>query len=125
MPLDGGARPTVAADLIKAKAFLTERGWCSSGANGPGGTLCMAAAVHGALMAELDPESKWWRQAAFLRRRARAISALGEAVGLDKCDPGVLGKWNDTLGRTYDQVLRAFDTAIAMEILTCPSMEPV
>lgn len=105
MPFDGTTLPTQAAYLIRAKNYLLERGWCSCGPrSGPGGRVCM-------MMALSEDNSLPQEEAYF-----HAAATLAHVLRLRDSDPNTVGKWNDQSGRTLDEVLGAFDAAIALEM---------
>ena len=104
MPFDGTQLNETAAHLLRAKQYIEEHGWCSEG---PflGQTVCMVQAL-GHTLTFAGP----------MFRGKSALFHLGHAIG---CSPSYIdghsvGKWNDTPGRTLDEVYAAFDRAIAL-----------
>jgi hypothetical protein len=98
MPFDGTQLSnSVAADLLRARAYLVEHGWHQGSYGYDGGPHCLLGAIHRAI----DDECHDWRF-------TDACRALGPFV-----DQDVIHVWNDVPGRTFDQVLAALDHAIA------------
>ncbi len=99
MPLDGAQLNPTAQHLINAKIFLQERGWCPDGAFGEGGTVCIAAAIG---------------ETCGRAGCGRALSVMSRTIGVELYSDIAIGRWNDTPGRTIEEVLNAFDRAIAL-----------
>jgi hypothetical protein len=85
----------VAAHLMRAKRYIEEHGWCPFGPRDDIGAVCMVAALG----ADYGP--RW-----------PALRRLCEAAG--ESDGYSLARWNDTPGRTIEEVYAAFDQAIAL-----------
>ncbi len=96
MPFDGTQLSPVAKNLVDAKQYILDHGWSSKGPRF-GGTVCMVIAVR----------------AAGDVFEASSVGFLAKAVGVRPLGPCV-GRWNDSEGRTLDEVLKAFDDAIAL-----------
>lgn len=98
MPFDGKlpAKPGgIAADLIRAKEILQQKGWAHRAGRGPEGQVCAGNAIFDVVGT---------------RDRFRPLSeAFGAANGMHAY---AIGSWNDSPYRTFDQVLAAFDRAI-------------
>ena len=93
MPFDGTQLNETAAHLLRAKQYIEERGWCPTGQGRPGAPVCISHAI-------------------FLTRQSDLLFAADtfmNALGLP-----YIGVWNDTPGRTLDEVYAAFDRAIAL-----------
>jgi hypothetical protein len=97
--------PEIVADLMAAKAYLLEHGWCQGCLQSREGSVCIIGAVYGGVPGG--------RQIGAIAagRKARAILALGAAVG--RMD---IAGWNDSGWRKESEVLAAFDLAIAVEL---------
>lgn len=110
MPFDGTQLNETAQHLLRAKQYLLDHGWCSYGAEGDNGTVCVAMAMWRA--------GKGGRSAKGVDagRCAETANIFVRAIGHPKVEmPGILiGGWNDTPGRTLDEVLATFDRAIAL-----------
>ena len=105
MPFDGTQLNETAAHLLRAKQYIEEHGWCPAG-QGPflGQTVCMVQALG--------------RTSAGPVFRLPALFHLGHAIGCPASyiDGHSVGVWNDTPGRTLDEVYAAFDRAIALAL---------
>jgi hypothetical protein len=92
--------------LRAARAYLLEHGW-QRGGWGTGTTSCAGGAI-------VNVEN-WRTDAGFLWDRDLeghpAARALCDAVGVEG-DYRPLAQWNDANGRTFDEVIAAFDAAI-------------
>jgi hypothetical protein len=98
--------------LKKARAYLLEFGWNHGGAGQHGGPRCAVGAICSVGgFPTLYRDGKHWGTEPALRAASHAI---GEQVGSQL--PG----WNDQPGRTFDEVIDAFDKAI---IATAPPRE--
>ena len=110
MPLDGTLVSDTAAHLLRAKAYIEKYGWCSQGPYDGVGRICAANAIYNTCISEGSPVSAYLR---FLG----VIS--GTKLKLIKWDALFeITDWNDTPGRTLDEVYDAFDRAIAAEMRT-------
>jgi hypothetical protein len=90
--------------LRRALELLTTVGWGRASWGGPGqGCYCAAGACNAA--------ATDWAHVKNLAS-ADAQAALERAVGVR---PGMLIPWNDHRGRTKDEVVAAFERAIAAE----------
>jgi hypothetical protein len=99
MPFDGTQLNETAAHLMRAKQYIEEHGWCPLGWSPSGGGA--ARCVVGALHAAAKPGVNKWDSPAH-RVLAKAIGSINQP------------KWNDTPGRTVEEVYAAFDRAIAL-----------
>ncbi len=100
MPLDGSQLNPAVQHLINAKNYLQEHGWCPNGAGGEGGTVCIATAIAITTTGDRFP--------------AEVISAISRTIGVHPPIGVAIGVWNDAPGRTIEEVLDAFDRAIAL-----------
>jgi predicted amidohydrolase len=97
MPFDGTQVNETAAHLMRAKRYIEEHGWCPLGVRDNIGRVCVVAALNvGVDYDAMQP----------------ALRRLCEAAGED--DLFHLARWNDTPGRTVEEVYAAFDRAIAL-----------
>lgn len=80
--------------LRAAKKRLVERGWCQGTFEDGEGRCCSIGAINRA-----SPPCGQWP----------ALLSFGDVVG------GSVFVWNDAPGRTLEEVLAAFDKAIAAE----------
>lgn len=103
MPFDGRHLNPTAQHLIRAKAYLQDHGWCATGPYGNAGEVCVGSALHNTM------GEQWAGAAGFL---------MGTVLGVEPSyvDGYGIGRWNDTPGRTLDEVLAAFDRAIELAI---------
>jgi hypothetical protein len=91
---------TAAEILRNAKELLIRDGWCQKLLVSPDGEHCMLGAIN-----------------SFYRCHEhvyRAYQCLRISIGGEHDCPSVLANWNDTPGRTVDEVLAKFDEAIAL-----------
>jgi len=95
--------------LRKAKALIEEKGWHQGAYQGPTGCLCVRGACYAA--AGLDLASPEFDSAAAMDAET-AQYLLGEQVDVHLL--GSLAAWNDRPGRTKEEVIAAFDKAIAL-----------
>lgn len=103
MPFDGTQLDEVTLLLIRGREAI-ERGWCQ-GSYAKGDAVCMEGAVgrrNGYCLSSVIKH-------AIDRLRANAISSMKRSFEL----PTELTTWNDAPGRTKEEVLAAFDRAIA------------
>jgi hypothetical protein len=100
LPFDGTKLDDVTKLLIEGRERI-EQGWCQ-GRFEAKGSFCMLGAIR------YDHQTTKWRRAA-RKRLARALGLGQEADG------NHIPNWNDAPGRTKDEVLQAFDRAIAGE----------
>jgi hypothetical protein len=103
MPFDGTQVNEAAAHLMRAKQYIEEHGWCPLGWSPSGGGAARCAV--GALHAAAKPGVNRWDSPAH-RVLAEAIGSINQP------------KWNDTPGRTVEEVYAAFDRAIALAMET-------
>lgn len=104
MPFDGITLPQAARDLLAAKRYIEEHGWCSD-APARGETVCVVQAVGRIIE----------------RHKQQVDSAV---LLLQVIDPNYggtdifyrLGRWNDIPGRTLEEVYAAFDRAVELAI---------
>lgn len=89
--------------IREARNQLFERGWHQGGYEGPDGSVCMAGAVNAALTG----------RPRLLASESNATFALIDAVRapLEAASDGHVPHFNDTEGRTFDEVIEAFDRA--------------
>jgi hypothetical protein len=94
---------TAAEILRSAKELLIRDGWCQFRMMSPDGEHCMVGAVN--------------RDGLSYRHIHQAHQCLKISIWGD-CDNylNLLTSWNDTLGRTVDEVLAKFDEAIALAV---------
>ena len=102
MPFDGAAiDPPVIQALWRGRKNL-EQGWCQGAAITRDG-VCMTAAVHAAL--QDVPDYVTYKKAYMLL--LRAVKETGFSAG-------GLAEFNDTPGRTKDEVLAVYDRAVEL-----------
>jgi hypothetical protein len=106
MPFDEVNLNETAAHLLRAKHYIVEHGWCSCGLRGPHGEVCMVAALIGT-------QKKMLGRSLDLIESILAARQQPHSVGI--------GSWNDTPGRTLDEVFDVFDRAIALAMTRRPS----
>lgn len=92
--------------LKKAKALIEERGWCRREYKDTRGCYCSLGACYVASGYEVEGASVL--HDGDVTAYATAEKALERAI-----DSAVI-RWNDSPGRTKDEVLAAFDKAIAL-----------
>lgn len=97
MPFDGTKLDDVTKLLIEGRERI-EQGWCQHKTR-ERGAVCVIGALHDGRSGVDEPYYA-------------AMRRLGRAVGLAW---SLLPLWNDAPGRTKDEVLAAFDKAIAGE----------
>lgn len=104
MPYDATPIDETAAHLMRARAYLVEHGWCSHGAGDSYGRVCVASAIAAVSVAKLHSGTAGW--------------LMGKALGVfpSRIDGYTIGRWNDAPGRTYAEVLAAFDRAIELAL---------
>ena len=99
MPLDGSNYETeVTRWLIDGRENLLRLGWCSGGAYGSSGSVCMLAALP-----------VWGRVNDHMERAADVLQAAIYQIFADKM---AIAAWNDIPGRTLDEVIAVYDRAI-------------
>lgn len=100
MPFDGRQLNETTRHLLRAKEYLENNGWCSTGPRGEAGEVCISSAI--ALAAP-----GWNHRAGYI---------MGVALGVEPSyiDGHTIGQWNDAPGRLLNEVLAAFDKAIAL-----------
>lgn len=95
---------TIADDLRAAKARLIERGWCQGDEEaihgGPDRRCCAATAIRWGSSSFTSEQWKSCESTHSLFRKANGIA-------------GNVADWNDAPERTLDEVLAAYDKAIA------------
>lgn len=100
MPLDSTGYSRVVSDLMEARDYLVEYGWCQR-ASQEGMRVCALGALFavtgGRVMVDVN-------------RRSTACHALQIAL-YKKLDQSV-SEWNDDPERTLDDVLELYDYAI-------------
>lgn len=98
--------------LTRAKAYLLNHGWRHGAAGRHGGPRCAVGAICsvGGFPTLYHDGTHWGQEPALLA----AAKAIGAQVGSQL--PG----WNDEEGRTFDEVIAAFDRAI---IATAPPLD--
>lgn len=102
--------------LVRARALIEERGWIQGSAGDERG-YCSLGAIVNALGSQ-DPGARHPTEASLGAIRTLASVASGDPpyllaeVGILRVQ-GIVIDWNDAPGRTQEQVLRAFDVAIA------------
>ena len=106
MPFDGTELNPDARHLLRAKEWLLNHGWCQKPFDDVTGAGCVATAIgktNDHRGADGFSWAAWW---------------MCEAVGVEPSiwDGHSIGQWNDTPGRTLQEVLDMFDTAIAIAI---------
>jgi hypothetical protein len=94
MPFDGKNVSEIARSLIEAKDYIQRNGWCQ-GDFSVGDSVCAVGALNA--IGDYSDET---------------IDALAMAIG--GCN---IPLWNDVPERTLDDVLAAYDRAIANEIV--------
>src|SRR5579872_5099756 len=100
MPFDGTQLNPTAAHLLRAKRYIEEHGWCSHGPR-DGSNVCVGSA--------LALTGPWYAGG------GRAWKMLGTIIAYPRSWVAVgIGDWNDTPGRTIEEVYDAFDRAIAL-----------
>lgn len=104
MPFDGSQLDDVTKLLIEGRGRI-ERGWCQGRFEAPG-AVCMLGAIR--WNATWTPEAE-----ARLPTTMAARNRLSDAIGMRETDRAHIPYWNDAPGRTKDEVLAAFDKAIA------------
>lgn len=95
------------AEVLRAARAKIERGWCQG---------AIARTSRGDAVFHDSPTARSWCVAGAIRcitindpaARAAADAEVARAVG-----SSYIGDWNDERGRTKEQVLAAFDGAIA------------
>lgn len=105
MPFDGTELNETAAHLLRAKRYIEEHGWS------PCGWKITAAGVERCVLGALTETSA--SLSLTLLWDGAPWRLMAKAVGRIHID-----KWNDTPGRTVEEVYAAFDRAIAL------AMEP-
>lgn len=100
MPFDGTQLNETAAHLMRAKRYIEEHGWRQHHWGDGTSPRCLLGAVHATM-----PDGRHDLYAA-------AVDRLMSIVGQR---PHV---WNDTPGRTVEEVYAAFDRAIALAMET-------
>lgn len=99
MPYDGTEISETARQLISARDYMAEHGWCQKNLQDPEGRVCMDGALRqtGASIASLE--------------------ALRRAIGSGSYfqDYASVHRFNDWPGRTEAEVLAMWDRAIARE----------
>lgn len=107
MPFDGTTTlPQVAIDLITARAYLVEHGWCQGTGRDASGRVCALGAI-GHSLRDLNGNVEY----------DRAINAESFLARLENFSgPGDVAYWNDAPGRTMAEVIDRFDRAIATAI---------
>lgn len=120
MPFDSTnyyEEPKVVRDLRAARAYLVEHGWCQSWED-PDGRVCALGAIR---MTKLGTTL-------FMSARASAPARIHETIALEiligKQVPLVRGRgnrhsvvgYNDSTGRTFEEILALFDGAIAQAL---------
>ncbi len=93
MPFDAAELPPVAKQLLQAKLYIEEHGWCQNALHLDGGRVCVLGAIR--------------RVGGHCARNYFASVIRG-----DYCLEG----WNDAPTRRKKHVLAAFDRAIAKAI---------
>lgn len=88
--------------LKSAKDEMLQRGWCQGGFVGEHGEVCMEWAMNLALVNDRCFEAY-----------PIAMNALRQAT-FGHADCQSIASWNDTPGRQPEEVLAAFDRAIAI-----------
>jgi hypothetical protein len=105
----------IARDLRNAAAYLRTHGWVQGSYGADGGSRCAAGALYSVTRDEIHN---------FLTPQVRA---LGFASTWHEHRMGVpaLGDWNDTSGRTLDEVLdRLESTALGLEVRALAADKP-
>ena len=93
--------PTVEI-LRRARELLVRDGWAQHVIlSGDGRRCLMGAIIHAGQPTPADPEGN---------RRWAAVEPVCKVIG-----HRFIGQWNDAPGRTFEEVLAAFDRAITME----------
>jgi hypothetical protein len=116
-----GGEVTTKAILFRARALI-ERGWCQGvdarDENGqrinPWNPGARSWSLLGALVTAEDTEADVVAHVE-LDQFARAVALLGEVTGTSS-----LQEWNDEAGRTHEQVLAVFDSAVVL-LSSCES----
>jgi hypothetical protein len=101
MPFDGTKLGDVARTLIRAREILDIQGWCPNGATDDEGRVCVVAAINSVRSYSIIS--------------ATAITFIRKAIDSNDKDLGI-GRWNDTPGRTIEEVHAVFDRAIGLAI---------
>lgn len=108
MPFDITTYETpLVRDLRVARAWLAKYGWCQHDFMNDRREVCAFGAIRITLV--------WFRvtSPADTQRATAVYDALARVSGETWFD---LAKWNDTPGRTFDEVLNLFDRAIEREL---------
>jgi hypothetical protein len=115
--MGGAGRQVTAKEILVGARALVDQGWCQGvDARDAHGDRCApwhrearAWSVLGALVASEGEEPDVRAHA------AASIAELGHAVALlaDAAETSSLQAWNDAPGRTVEEVLGAFDRALA------------
>lgn len=102
MPFDGTQLNETAAHLIRAKRYMEDHGWCSTGPGTAPGAVCISTAIAFA-------SEHWCHSAGFV---------MAQALGVEPSyiDGHSIGIWNDTPGRTLGEIFAAFDRAIDLAV---------
>lgn len=95
----------VSQTLRRAKQYLLDHGWSPDGPQTADGKVCAAYAI-GYCQAYGNYKN--------YRTFAKAIPIVGTEDIHDVNLPINIGRWNDTPGRTFEEVLAAYDRAIAL-----------
>lgn len=105
--------PQVIADLQAAKEYLLENGWCqgSESTSEYSPRVCASTAISSPIMGGKKNVGAWTRGSDQADRIFRAYGAL-QAVVRETTAPYSVPAWNDMAGRTINEVVNAFDTAI-------------
>lgn len=99
MSFDGPTISTTVRALIQAKQYLEKHGWCNDGPRNSRGQVCVLESL-----AIVSPS---WEGIPYLRK------VLGERYQ----NIHTIGVWNDTPGRTLEEVYVLFDRAIELAMV--------
>src|SRR4029077_20458554 len=102
MPLDGSQLDDVTRLLIEGRQRIEDGGWTQKSYKSSVDSVCMLGAIEiGSSVAHV--------------RKLDAVVRLAKAIGCPdtKYPSYEVVVWNDQPGRTHDEVLAAFDRAIA------------
>lgn len=107
--------------LITAKSLLEERGWCQEVSQDLGRRLC----ALGAVVVAVDGKEDFFMASLFLQRdnnpsyetfeqvaTALAAAVVPDQSGALSAPVDVVRGYNDTPGRTKEEILALFDAAI-------------
>lgn len=106
MPYDTGNNDTV-EKLLRAKQLLIERGWVQyTFCNQQNGAHCLGGAI---IASQLGQAQIVDREGTALLEQAAELLGFYEGTG-------ELFRWNDTVGRTINDVIERLDAAITREL---------